>query len=245
MSALLDAAFLKELEALRRRLEIKARSGSAGDQLAKRRGGSAEFQDHRPYAPGDDLRRIDWAAYARTGEPVLKLFRMEEDVMLRLLVDSSASLDYGVPSKFDIARRVGAAIGYMVMASSQRAQVFSVGEGIKSMSRSARGRGGVASFLKSLEALQPGGATHLSKAIDAVVQRSHRPGMLVVISDFLDGGLVTASLSRAKSAGHDLALVHVVTPEEVEPPWEGDWTLEDGETGATVDVTMDPAALEA
>ncbi|HQB43450.1 MAG TPA: DUF58 domain-containing protein, partial [Polyangiaceae bacterium] len=75
MSALLDAAFLKELEALRRRLEIKARSGSAGDQLAKRRGGSAEFQDHRPYAPGDDLRRIDWAAYARTGEPVLKLFR--------------------------------------------------------------------------------------------------------------------------------------------------------------------------
>jgi hypothetical protein len=52
-------------------------------------------------------------------------------------------------------------------------------------------------------------------------------------------------MGRAKSAGHDLALVHVVSPDEVEPPFEGDWTLEDMETGTTVDVTMDPAALEA
>jgi uncharacterized protein (DUF58 family) len=245
MSDLLDATFLKELEALRRRLEIRARSGAAGEHLAKRRGGSAEFQDHRPYAPGDDLRRMDWAAFARTGEPVLKLFRMEEDVVLRLIVDTSASLDHGDPSKFEVARRVGAAIGYMVMAGSQRAQVFAVAESIKSVGRSARGRGGLASFLKSLEALRPGGATNLGKAIDAVLQRSARPGMLVVVSDFMDGGPVTAAMGRAKSAGHDLALVHVVSPDEVEPPFEGDWTLEDMETGTTVDVTMDPAALEA
>ncbi len=245
MSALLDAGFLKELEALRRRLEIRARSGGAGEHLAKRRGGSAEFQDHRPYAAGDDLRRMDWAAYARTGEPVLKLFRTEEDVLLRLLVDTSASLAHGDPSKLDVARRVGAAVGYMVLAGSQRAQVFAVADSVRSMSRSTRGRGGLAAFVRNLETLEPKGGTNLARAIDGVMQRSPRPGMLVVVSDFLDGGPVTAALGRARSAGHDLALIQVLAPDEVEPTHEGDWTLEDAETGATVDVTMDPDALEA
>lgn len=245
MSALLDASFLKELEALRRRLAIRARSGGAGEHLAKRRGGSAEFQDHRPYTAGDDLRRMDWSAFARTGEPVLKIFRTEEDVVLRLLVDTSASLAHGQPSKLDVAQRIAAAVGYMVLAGSQRAQVFAVGDTVKSMSRSARGRGGLAVFLKNLEALQPSGPTNLARAIDGVMQRSPRPGMLVVVSDFLDGGPVTSALGRARSAGHDLGLIQVLAPDEIEPPHEGDWTLEDAETGATVDVTMDPDALEA
>src|SRR5262245_26111442 len=88
---LLDPAFLRELEALRRRLTIRARSGASGEHTARRRGGSAEFLEHRPYAPGDDLRRVDWAAYARSGEPVLKIFRAEEDVVVRLVCDASAS----------------------------------------------------------------------------------------------------------------------------------------------------------
>ncbi len=98
-AGLLDPAFVRELEALRRRLEIRARSGGGGEHLARRKGSSAEFQEHRAYAPGDDMRRIDWAAYARTGEPVLKLFRAEEDVIARLVVDGSASLGFGEPSQ--------------------------------------------------------------------------------------------------------------------------------------------------
>src|SRR5262252_6800194 len=93
-SALLDPAFARELEALRRRMQVRARSGSGGDHTAKRRGSSAEFLEHRPYAPGDDLRRIDWLAFARTGEPVFKLFRAEEDVVVRMIVDASASLGH-------------------------------------------------------------------------------------------------------------------------------------------------------
>src|SRR5688572_4120589 len=99
--ALLGASFVRELEVLQRRLEIRARSGGAGEHLARRRGGSAEFKEHRAYAPGDDMRRIDWAAYARTGEPVLKLFRAEEDVIARIVCDASASLDFGEPKKID------------------------------------------------------------------------------------------------------------------------------------------------
>ncbi|MBI5533591.1 MAG: DUF58 domain-containing protein [Deltaproteobacteria bacterium] len=245
MSALLDPAFLSELEALRRRLEIRARSGASGEQLAKRRGGSAEFQDHRAYYPGDDLRRVDWAAFARTGEPVLKLFRTEEDAMVRVLVDTSSSVAHGTPSKFEVAQRMAAAIGYMALAGGQRAQVVGVSEGVRAMGRSGRGRGGLAGFLKNLEALSPEGGTNLVRALDTVMGNAQRPGMIVVISDFLDPGLVTSAMARARAAGHDLALIQVCTPDEVEPSYEGDWSLEDAETGASVEVTMDAAAIEA
>jgi len=244
-SELLDPAFVRELEVLRRRLEIRARSGASGEHVAKQRGGSAEFQEHRPYSPGDDLRRIDWAAYARTGEPVLKLFRAEEDVVVRVLIDASASLDFGKPSKHGAACKIAAAFGYMALAASERAQVLVGGEGISREETPVRGRSGLPAFLRALAAITPGGGTDLSRAVDRLIQKSKRAGMLVVVSDFLDGGPLTQALGRAVAAGHDLALVQVVAPEEIEPSYEGDWALEDAETGAVVEVTMDAAALEA
>ena len=243
---LLDAGFVKELEVLRRRLEIRARSGISGEHLAKRRGGSAEFQEHRAYAPGDDMRRIDWAAYARTGEPVLKLFRAEEDVIARIVFDGSASLAHGEPrSKLDVARRLAAAVGYMTLAESERAQLLVAGDGITRESSPARGRGGLPALLRALNAVEARGNTDLAKAIDAVMRKSARPGMLVVISDFFDAGPVTAALGRAAMAGHDVVLLQVVAPDEIEPSLEGDYALEDAETGAVIEVTMDASAIEA
>jgi uncharacterized protein (DUF58 family) len=244
-SRLLDPAFVRELEALRRRLEIRARSGLAGEHTARRRGGSAEFHEHRPYAAGDDLRRIDWAAYARSGEPVIKIFRAEEDVVARLVCDASASLDFGDPPKIDVAKRLAAAVGYMTLADSERAQLWVAAEGRVREHTPSRGRGGLPGLLRALDALRTGGGTDLVRAIDGVVRRSSRPGLLAVFSDFFDRGPVLGALDRAATAGHDVALVQIVTPEEVEPALEGDWTLEDVETGETVNVTMDAAAIEA
>ena len=242
---LLDAAFVRELEALRRRLEIRARSGAAGEHLARRRGGAAEFQEHRPYAAGDDLRRIDWAAYARSGEPVVKQFRAEEDVVVRLLCDASASLAFGEPPKLDVARKLTAAVGYMALASSERAELVVLCDGAATHAPGSRGRGALAALLRRLEALCPAGGADLSAAIDGVVRRARRPGALVVVSDFLDGGPLLDALSRAAQAGHDVALVHVVTPEELEPAIVGDVALEDAETGALCELTLDASAVEA
>jgi len=242
---LLDPAFTRELEALRKRLRVRARSGVGGDHVAPRRGSSAEFLEHRPYAPGDDLRRMDWLAFARTGEPVLKLFRAEEDVVVRLVVDASASLETGDPPKIQVAKRVAAAIGYMALASSERAQVLAAGDGLVRMREPVRGRGSLAKLLRELDSIVPEKGTNLASAIDGVVLRSPRPGMLVVVSDFLDAGPFDAALGRAASAGHDLALVQVLSPEELEPPWDGDLALEDAETGDVLEVTIDSRAVEA
>ncbi len=242
---LLDPAFARELEALRRRLRVRARSGGGGDHLAKRRGGSAEFLEHRPYAPGDDLRRIDWLAFARTGEPVFKLFRAEEDVVVRLLVDASASLEAGTPRKVDVAKRFAASVGYMALAESERAQVLTAGEGLARVTEPTRGRASLPKLLRELDQMAPRGGTNLAKAIDDTLLRAGRPGMLVVVSDFLDPGPFDAALGRAASAGHDLALVQVLAPEELAPPYDGDFAFEDAETGETVEVTVDGAAIDA
>jgi uncharacterized protein (DUF58 family) len=247
-SHLLDPAFARELEALRRRMLIRARSGAGGDHLAKRRGSSAEFLEHRPYAPGDDLRRIDWLAYARTGEPVFKLFRAEEDVIVRLVVDASASLmetKPGEPSKIDVAKRLAASIGYMALAESERAQVITASDGLKRVREPARGRGALPKLLRDLDEITAEGRTDLAKAIDGTVLRSDRPGMLVIVSDFFDAGPMANAVTRAASAGHDVALVQVLSPDELAPPYEGDIALEDAETGAVVEVTLDARAIDA
>ncbi len=250
LESLLDPAFIRELEALRRRLEIRARSGAAGEHAARRRGGSAEFQEHRYYEPGDDLRRVDWLAFARTGAPVVKLFRAEEDVVVRLLLDASASLEFGDPPKIEVARRLGAAFAYMALASSQRAQVLVAGAkaeatGLSRRGNARRGRGGLFGVLRDLSRDTPSGRVELARAIEEVVAQSPRPGMLVVLSDFFDAGPVTAALGRARAAGHDVALVQVLDRAEIEPNLEGDYELVDAETGARVNITMDAAAIDA
>ncbi|MFO0549310.1 MAG: DUF58 domain-containing protein [Polyangiaceae bacterium] len=241
---LLDASFVRELEVLRRRLEIRARSGASGERVARRKGSSAEFQEHRAYAPGDDLRRIDWAAYARTGEPVLKLFRAEEDVVVRIVCDASASMSCGEPPKSDVARKLAAAIAYMALARSERAQLVVAAEQADWYTPQ-RGRSGLAAFLRSLTAAPVTGGTDLAAAIDTTVRRSPRPGLVAIISDFFDAGPVFDALARASTAGHEVALLQVLAPEEVEPAFEGDLMLEDAESGRTVEVTMDAASLEA
>jgi uncharacterized protein (DUF58 family) len=242
---LFDASFARELEALRRRMEIRARSGGGGDHLAKKRGGTAEFLEHRPYSPGDDLRRIDWLAFARTGEPVFKLFRSEEDVVVRLLLDSSASLDMGEPNKLETAKRLAAAIGYMALASSERTQVLAASEGLSHVSEPTRGRATLPRLLRELDRVKASGGTDLARSIEQTVGRSPRPGMLVIISDFMDSGPFDAAISRASAAGHDVALVQVLAREEIEPRYDGDYALEDAESGAVVEVTMDATAIDA
>ncbi|MCS6901938.1 MAG: DUF58 domain-containing protein [Myxococcales bacterium] len=242
---LLDPTFLRELEVLRRHLEIRARSGAAGERLASRRGSSVEFQEHRPYVPGDDPRRIDWMAYARSGEPVIKLFRAEEDVVVRLLVDRSASMGFGEPSKLCIARRLAAAVGYLALARLERAQLIEAAPERTLVRPPVRGRASLPELLRSLGALEAQGAVDLTRAIDGTVRQGGRPGLMVVCSDFFDGGPVLGALGRARAAGHDVVLFQVVSPEEQAPMLEGDLLLEDAETGETVELTADADALEA
>lgn len=248
--SLLDAEFVRELSLLRRRLKVEVRSGGQGEHVARRRGGSAEFHEHRPYAPGDDLRRIDWLAFARSGAPVVKTFRAEEDVVVRLLVDASASLSFGNPRKIEVSRRIAAALAYLALADSERVQLLVTGgsdasRGLAAVGEPRRGNGALHRVLKELTHIEANGRGSLAAALRGVSERALRPGLLVVLSDFFDEGPVASELARLRAQGHALALVQVLSRMELEPQLEGDLGLVDSETLAEVEVTMDAGAIEA
>jgi uncharacterized protein (DUF58 family) len=243
MNELLSAEWISELEALRRKLRFEVRSRAFGDHLSKRKGSGAEFLEHRPYAAGDDLRRLDWAVFARTGEPTIKLFRAEEDTCMRIFIDTSASLLQGSPSKLDTARRIAAAVGYVALASSERAQVLSGGESLKLMSTPARGRGGVLRLMNELAGIHANGKGDLATCLSAARKVSREQSVFVVISDFFDAGPVSETLTSLASDGHTLLLVQVLSIEEASPSLEGDYTLVDSETGEDLSLTVDEASI--
>lgn len=242
---LLDPGVLAELEAMRRLFRPHARSAAAGAHLGRKRGGHAEFSEHRAYVAGDDLRRVDWSAFARGGAPVTKVFRAEEDVAVRLVVDTSASSAFGTPPKLEVAKRVAAAVAYLALAESERAEVSSARERLSVTAPPVRGRAGLSTVLRALDGLVASGGTRLADVVDDALLRYRRPGSLVVLSDFFDPGPWESALGRARAAGHDLSLVQVLADEEVSPPWDGDVMLVDSETGETVELTFDDDVREA
>ena len=242
MTPLLAPEFVRELEALGRLLRTRTRSGGAGSRTARRRGRGMEFEEHRAYTAGDDVARLDWLAFARTGQPVSKEHRADEDSILRLLLDGSASLGFGSPTKLEMTTRVAASMAYLALAAGHRVQVVTASGGASSALPAHRGRPALGSVLDELSALEPFGKVLLADAIRRVLAIAERPGELVVLSDFFDEGEVLDSLTRARHAGHALTLVHVLAPGELEPALEGDVALVDAETGEAVDVSPESIA---
>lgn len=248
MQSLLDSAFIKELSALERRVNIVARSGMAGERMAFRRGSSAEFEQHRPYVPGDDLRRIDWLATARSGSPVLKQFRSEEDPIVRVLLDRSLSLSIGVPSKLWLAKRIAAAAGYLGLKAGARVQLLCApGDDGSSVQwfDPRRGQHSLHGYLRQLDGAEPRGGTHLATWVRDVVLACKRPGLLLLISDFFDPEPVLRELDLARGQGHEIALCQVIAPEECDPDFDGDVQLLDAESGHRLELTLDQAALDS
>jgi uncharacterized protein (DUF58 family) len=249
LPSLLDPAFTRELAALSRLFDVRARSGAPGAGTTSRRGAAPEFEEHRAYAPGDDATKLDFLAFARTGVPVSKVYRADEDALVRLVVDASLSLDFGTPRKLDVATRMAAAVAHLALTASERAQVIvATGDSGQTSLRTRaarRGRGAIGAILRELSAVEPRGGIALAEAVRRALALPGRPGLLVVISDFLDAEPVVPALSRARHAGHDVVLVQVLAPEELSPELEGDVLLVDAETGAELELTLDAETLGA
>ncbi len=241
---LLDPDFIRRLEQLRLQVRRKLAGAGAGARRSTRRGASVEFADHRAYSPGDDLRRVDWNAYARLGELILRLYVAEEDITVYLLVDTSRSLDVGEPKKIEVAKRMAAALGYLALAGSERVSIVPFSDRVRAPFPPARGRKRVAPMLKYLDALTPDGETNLDKTVETFLARRPRKGLVVVLSDLLDPGGYARPLDRLIAERHEVAVFHILDPSELEPE-QGDFVLVDSERGTRVDVSVDARVLAA
>lgn len=243
--ALLDPAFVRRLEKLRLLVRRRFAGAASGARRSSRRGASPEFADHRAYAPGDDVRRIDWNAYARLEELVLRLFVAEEDLTVYLLLDTSRSMAFGTPPKLDVAKRIAAALGYVALAGSDRVSVVPFGAGVGERLPPVRGKRRVGTLLRHLDGLEPSGATDLGRAVEELLARKPRPGLVVVLGDLLDPGGYQRPLDRLGSERHEPALFHVLAREELRPTPGGDLLLVDSESGRRVEVSLDARAVQA
>jgi uncharacterized protein (DUF58 family) len=240
-SLLFDEAFLRKLD----RLAIAARRAMAGtmqgERRSRKRGQSVEFADFRPYAPGDDFRRIDWNAYARLERFFLKLFVEEEDLTVHLLVDTSKSMDWGEPNKLRYSLRAAGALGYVALGGLDRVTVTAVGNGNGRGSGyfpPHRGKQQAAALFAFLQGLAAGGSTPLGPRLRAYAAESVQPGPLLLFSDLLDDGWADG-LRALASRGFEVSVLHTLSPDEVSPEIAGDLKLVDVETGAGVDITAD------
>ncbi|HEY8847349.1 MAG TPA: DUF58 domain-containing protein, partial [Candidatus Limnocylindrales bacterium] len=240
-----DEAFLRQLERLLLLLRAPVRGGLKGGRRSVKRGQSVEFADYREYTLGDDLRQLDWNVLARLEKLFVKLFIEEEDVTITVLLDGSASMASGTPDKLQFAKRAAAALGYIGLASEDKVAISVLGGRVARRRTALRGSGRVFRLLAELSAIAPAdGPTDLvAAARHAAAQLSGR-GVVILLSDLLDPAAdrVIRELASTRS---ELIVLHVLSPQELDPPLEGDLRLVDAETGEGVDVTADLATIDA
>jgi uncharacterized protein (DUF58 family) len=240
-----DEAFLRQLERLLLLMRSPVRGGLKGGRRSVKRGQSVEFADYRDYAPGDDLRQLDWNVYARLERLFVKLFIEEEDVTVTLLVDGSASMASGHPEKLAFAKRAAAALGYIGLASEDRVVVSALAGRMARRRAGLRGSGRVFRLLADLSAIEPAdGPTDLVAAARHAGAQLHGRGIVVLLSDLLDPA-ADRVIRELAATGSELVILHILAPDELDPPLEGDLRLVDAETGDRVDITADLATIDA
>lgn len=240
---LFDKDFLKRIEYL----NLIARRLVFGRQQAHRqstrKGASIEFKDFREYSPGDDPRTVDWTVYARLGELVIKLFRQEEELDLWILVDRSGSMNFGEPNKFDHARRIAAALAYIGMSNMDSASIVPFTSKLEPGRTQLRGRGRIFSVFEFLDDLKTGGVTDPAAALQEFVSRVRRPGLVVLLSDFYGLERVRKGLDRLRFFKHQVYVMQVASPWEIDPTIRGELRLVDSETSEFDDLTITDSML--
>ena len=235
--------FLAQLERLSLASRRSFRGHVKGERRSPRKGQSVEFSDYRAYGVGDDLRYVDWNIYGRTDRLHVKLFVDEEDLCLHLLLDASASMDFGRPSKLDYGMRLAAALGFIGLVNLERVGVGILREQVAEGWAPARGRNQFMALASFLSGVRAGGATSLNGGLANYAARGREPGIAVVLSDFLDPAGYETGLRALLERRFDIHVVHLLDPGEMNPEFGGDLRLIDSETGEVRELTIDGDAL--
>jgi len=214
-----------------------------GERRSKRKGQSVEFADFRNYVPGDDLRFIDWNLFARLDRLYLKIFLEEEDLHFYTLIDDSLSMNYGTPTKFFTAKRIAAALSYIGLCRGDRVSV-------STFSRSGqplvlRGRANTHRLINSLQSAQcelP--QATLEESVRRFCLKNTGKGIVVLLTDLMNKSGYESALKMLVAREMDIYLIHVLSPEELNPTLQGDLKLLDCEDADMREVSISAALLK-
>ena len=244
LSDLLDSKFMARLDALDIVSRKILQGRSQGERRSKRRGSGVEFADHRPYVIGDDLRFVDWNIYGRLEQLFLKIFLVEQDLSVQVVLDVSASSATGEPPKALAIKRLGAALAYVAMVNNSRVSVSLFADGVVGQLPNMRGRnyiGRMADFLLNADCQGP---SNFAKACRQLTAARTGTGVMIVVSDFFFKEGYDEALRRLISRNYDLYCIQMLSPQEVSPPLSGDLKLIDVEDFDDAEITMSSALLD-
>ena len=238
---MIDTKFLHHLDRLSLIINKRMTSNYIGERKAVYAGQGLVFKDHAQYAVGDDFRRIDWRAFARTDRLFVKRFEEERNLVVHVIVDFSSSMDFGSKrtSKADYASMFGLGFAYMALKNNEKFVLSTFAEKLE-LFRPRKGKNQLMAILEYLNKKKPQGKTNFELALAEYKKLVRSRSMIVIVSDFLyDPEQVRHGLLRFK--GHDIILIQVLDVIEKDlKDVEGDFKLVDAESKGILRTFISP-----
>jgi uncharacterized protein (DUF58 family) len=217
----------------------------SGVHRSRAKGFSVEFEAHREYSPGDEIRHIDWKALGKFDRYFIKEYEDETNLRAYLCLDTSASMDYGSDgvTKFDYGCTLTASLAYLILKQQDAAGLVTFSNRIESFIPPRAKRDYLTQILHALENRGPAGETDVGKILQEVAGQIKRRGLVVLVSDLLDEpDQILKSLRLFRFKGNDVIVFHLLDPAELELPFDGNILFEDLEA-RDLRVVADPRAI--
>ena len=217
----------------------------SGVHKSRAKGFSVEFEEHREYSPGDEIRRIDWKALGKFDRYYIKEYEDETNLRAYLLLDASASMNYASDgiTKFDYACTLTASLAYLILKQQDAAGVVTFSNRIESFVPPRAKRDYLIQILHALENRGPAGETNVAKILEDIAGQIKRRGLVVLVSDLLDDPeQIINGLRQFRFKGNDVIVFHLLDQAELELPFEGNILFEDLEA-ANLQVITDPRTI--
>lgn len=230
MKKIIDGAFLSTLETLDLNVKKLMSGAFGGNRRSRTYGSSAEFADFREYTAGDDLRRIDWNIYGRFEKLFIKQYVDERQLHHRIFIDTSASMDFGEPTKAYAALRIAAALGFISVQAMDKVSFYSLYEDeCDDICRTVTGKDAFYLAANELNYLEFEGETDLCRSIKACEEPGRDDGITYIISDFFTESNWRSAVDWLLFKGRQVVLIQVVSRDEIAPGMSGKLQLMDSE----------------
>ncbi|MBN2184455.1 MAG: DUF58 domain-containing protein [Candidatus Krumholzibacteriota bacterium] len=209
----------------------------AGLHKSPYHGFSVEFAEYRQYNAGESTRNIDWKIYAKTDRYYTKIFEDETNLSATLLLDRSASMDFGSSgiTKLRYGTLLSAALAYLMIKQRDAVGLAVFDEKIVEMVPHRSVKRHLFHLMKTLENITPGAMTEISNTLHEIAERIKRRGLIILISDLLDdSGRVISGLKHFRHRGHEIVIFHLLDPKEISLDYGGEVRFVDSETGEKI-----------
>lgn len=233
----IDGPLLARLAALPVEARIAMTGNMAGRHRSPHRGSSVEFAEYRKYVPGDDTRRLDWKAFARSDRFYIKEYEADTNMRAIFVVDASGSMDFrgDGESKFAYARRIAASLAYLLVNQGDAAGLSVCAEKLQLEIPPSRRAAHLERIFSALESITPTGETGLAEALHAIASKSPRRSFVVILSDlFTDTASLANALRHLQQRKHDVSVFHLMDPSEINFDFERPHRFVDMENNSSI-----------